>query len=68
MRLGAVRATSAKRNNAEADIEARCREHGTTTEGAFRAALAGFELTGFLARCGLSETERELLTTWRGCV
>ena len=68
VRLGDLRAASASRTNAEPDIEALCRKHGTTTEGAFRSALQGFDLGRFLDASGLSEAERQRLRTWRGAV
>jgi protein-tyrosine phosphatase len=68
VRLGDVRAASTNRNNAEPAMEAVCREHGTTTEGAFRAALAGLDLIRLLPKMGLDEDERRSLSTWRGAL
>jgi protein tyrosine/serine phosphatase len=68
VRLGDLRAASAKRNNAEPDIDALCQRHGTTTESAFRTALQGFDLTRFLDSVGLSGADQQLLSTWRGAV
>jgi protein-tyrosine phosphatase len=66
VRLGDRRAAMAERPNAEPDLDALCQRHGTTTEGAFRAALDGFDLATFLDRAGIGEADRELLSTWRG--
>jgi len=66
VRLGDARAASANRNNAEPAIEALCREHGTTTEDAFRAAVDGLDLSTLLENAGLSKSERRALITWRG--
>lgn len=68
VRLGDARAASAKRNNAEPAIEALCRQHGTTTEDAFRAAVDGLDLTSLLASGGLNEPARRALFTWRGAL
>jgi protein tyrosine/serine phosphatase len=66
VRLGDVRASSSKRNNAEPMLEELCRQHGTTTEGAFRDTLAKFDLQAFLDAAELTEEVREALFTWRG--
>ncbi|MGM7775180.1 tyrosine-protein phosphatase [Arthrobacter sp. KNU-44] len=66
VRLGDVRAANAKRNNAERRLEEVCRQHGTTTEGAFRDALAKFDLKGLLDSAALTDEDREGLFTWRG--
>ena len=66
VRLGDLRAASANRNNAEPKIEAFCRQHGTSTEGAFRTALAALDLEKVLSDGGMVRTEREALMTWRG--
>lgn len=68
VRLGDRRAAMAERPNAEPDIDALCRRHGTTTEGAFRAALEGFDLPTFLDSAGFGAADRELLSTWRGAL
>ena len=41
---------------------------GTTTEQAFRDALAGLDVDGFLAAAGLSEGTVQRLRTWRGAL
>lgn len=66
VRLGDARAASANRNNAEPAMEEICRTHGTTTEGAFRDAVAGLDLAGFLERSGLGDEERAAILSWRG--
>ena len=66
VRLGDLRASTANRNNYEAEIDAFCRTLGTTTEGAFRAAVAGLDLARVLTAAGLSRDDRMALATWRG--
>lgn len=66
VRLGDARAASSNRNNAEPRLEELCRQHGTSTEGAFRDALASFDLEAFLDAAGLTDTDRDALSTWRG--
>ncbi len=41
---------------------------GTTTEQAFRDALAGLDVDGFLGAAGLSEGTVQRLRTWRGAL
>ncbi|MFJ3320750.1 MULTISPECIES: tyrosine-protein phosphatase [unclassified Curtobacterium] len=52
----------------EAKIEALCAEHGTTVEGAFRAALAAFDVDRFVERAGLDADDLEALRTFRADV
>jgi protein-tyrosine phosphatase len=66
VRLGDVRAASAKRNNDEALIEELLAGHGTTTEQAFRDALDGFDVEAFLGRAGVTESTVRALRSWRG--
>jgi hypothetical protein len=54
VRLGDLRAATANRNNAEPGIDALCRAQDTTTEGAFRAAIAGLDVNRVLAAPKLS--------------
>lgn len=68
VRLGDLRAVSSNRNNVEPMLNELCGRHGTTTEGAFRAALAGFDLDGFIEAAGLTDRDRAALATWRGNV
>lgn len=49
----------------EGTIEALCAEHGTTVEGAFRAAVEGFDLDRFLERARLDGADVEALRTFR---
>jgi hypothetical protein len=66
VRLGDARAARSNRNNAEPMLEELCRQHGTTTEGAFRNALAKFDLQTFLDAAEFSDEDRKALFTWRG--
>lgn len=68
VRRGDVRAARANGNNDEAEIEALCRRHGTTTEGAFRAALKGVDLQHLLMAGGMSQPDRANLMSWRGSI
>lgn len=68
VRLGDARAAAANQKNFEPEIEALCRQYGTTTEGAFRAVLDEVDLSSLLARTGLTEAERHALITWRGAL
>jgi protein-tyrosine phosphatase len=66
VRLGDVRAASANRNNDEALIEGLLAGYGTTTEQAFRDALAGLDLAALWRAAGVNDDARHLLETWRG--
>jgi protein tyrosine/serine phosphatase len=66
VRLGDIRAASANRNNDEARIDELLAGHGTTTEQAFRDALAGLDLTTLLSAAGVSGRSQQVLRTWRG--
>lgn len=68
VRVGDLRAASSNRNSAEAQLNELCVRYGTTTEGAFRAALTGLDLDGFIAAAGLSENDRAVLASWRGSI
>ncbi len=68
VRRADLRAATSNRNNAEPTIEALCQTYGTTTEGAFRAALAGLDLAALLASVGVSDADKAALTSWRGKV
>ncbi|HEY9563206.1 MAG TPA: tyrosine-protein phosphatase [Nocardioides sp.] len=59
-----ARAASENRNCPEGELEQLCHRHGTSTEGAFRNALAGADLAGLLAQ-GEPATRAAVLT-WRG--
>jgi protein-tyrosine phosphatase len=43
-------------------------ERGTTSEAAFRDAMAGIDLDAFLTAAELTDHERDLLRTWRGAI
>jgi len=66
VRLAEVRAMNSNRSDEEPEIEALCQSFGTTTEGAFRAALDGLDLAGLLRCSGLSDADKVSLLTWRG--
>jgi protein tyrosine/serine phosphatase len=68
VRLGDLRAASQNRNNNEAEMNELCQVHGTTTEGAFRAALTGLDLRALLDAAQLSQPDRIALSTWRGTI
>jgi protein tyrosine/serine phosphatase len=61
-----LRAGTSNRNTTEAELEEICRIQGTTTEGAFRAAIARLDLEMVLSTAGMSPRDREALMTWRG--
>jgi len=66
VRLGEKRATLAAKQNLEPELDELCRTHGTTTEGAFRAALEGLDLDATLTATGLSPQDLAALRGWRG--
>lgn len=66
VRLGGVRAAAAGRDDDEPLIEQLLSAHGTTTEQAFRDALAGFDAPALLSSAGVSPGTRHRLATWRG--
>jgi len=66
VRLGAQRAELSGTENIEPELDEFCRTHGTTTEGAFRAALEGVDLEATFAASGLTSEDRALVQTWRG--
>jgi protein-tyrosine phosphatase len=66
VRRAAIRAAAWDRPDDEPAVEALCVERGTTTEGAFRTALAGLNLEPVLAHDALSPAGREAVRTWRG--
>ncbi len=68
VRRGEIRAARVGRPNDEPSLEAFCRGHGTTTERAFRDALAALELETLLQRSGMSAADRVALRSWRGTV
>ncbi|ROP72769.1 tyrosine-protein phosphatase [Curtobacterium sp. PhB115] len=52
----------------EGRIDDLCAQHGTTVEGAFREAVAGFEVDRFVERSGLDASDLEALRTFRARV
>lgn len=59
------RAATSGRAHEGASSEALCRSMGTTTEGAFRSALAGLDLAALLSAASLTDAELTALRTWR---
>jgi protein-tyrosine phosphatase len=66
VRRGELRANHLGIKNAEPELDGLCAQNGTTTEGAFRAALTGFDPVGFLESAGMNERDQAALMTWRG--
>lgn len=66
VRLGAVRAAAADRNNAEPMIEQLCATRGTTTEGAFRDAIRQLDLARFYIAANMDPHDVTAIRTWRG--
>jgi protein-tyrosine phosphatase len=66
VRLGDQRAALSAGKNVESELDEFCRTQGTTTEGAFRAALEDLDLDATLTAAGLSSNDRGLLHSWRG--
>jgi hypothetical protein len=56
------------RADAEAEMEAFCATYGTSTEGAFRDALAGLDVDALLDAAGVPEDVRGRLRSWRGAI
>jgi len=65
VRRAEQRAVASGRADDEAASEALCRSLGTSTEAAFRAALAGLDLPALLAAAGLTDLELAALRGWR---
>ena len=68
VRRGDLRAATANRNNAEAELEALCATLGTSTEGAFRDALAGLDLERLLDDAAVPQEVRDRLFSWRSAL
>lgn len=66
VRRGALRARALGRDDVEPRLEELCRRHGTTTEGAFRAAVAAFDFAEWSSLAGLSDGTARAIGTWRG--
>jgi hypothetical protein len=65
-RVAGRRAAAASRDNPELALDTGCQAHGTTSEGAFRAAVAAVDLEGVLTAGGMRPATRHALVTWRG--
>ncbi len=65
VRRGDLRAEAAGRPDDEPGIEQFCADRGTSTEGAFRDALAGLDVDALLDAAAVSPDVRARLTTWR---
>ena len=68
VRNGGALAAAAGRQDNEAELEAICRAHGSTTQGAFRLAVEGLDLAALLDAAALGAGERAALATWRGAL
>jgi len=65
---GELRAVWTYRNNDEPAIEAYCNSLGTSTEGAFRSALAALNVQQVLTNGHMAESTRTALSSWRGAI
>lgn len=68
VRLGDIRGQRTNRANPEPELEELCKKYGTTTEGAFRAAVEGLNFDDFLKSAHLSNGDLNSLRTWRGSI
>ena len=68
VRLGVAPGAALGRTNPEPLATEICARHGTTTEGAFRAALAGLDLATVLTAGGMTQADQAALRTWRGAI
>lgn len=68
VRRGDIRAATANCDNDEAEIDALCRRHGTSTDGAFADAVRGLDLARVLTDGGLGAEDKLALSTWRGTI
>jgi Protein tyrosine/serine phosphatase len=68
VRLGKARAKASHLENMEPRLEEFCRTQGTTTEGAFRAALEGLNFSRWMTHAGMGASARRALMSWRGSV
>jgi hypothetical protein len=66
VRLRAVRAAATGREDDEAWRESFLAARGTTTEQAFRDALAGLDVDAVLEAAGVAGSTQKILRTWRG--
>jgi protein-tyrosine phosphatase len=68
IRLGPERSANSGQPDMEPAIEAFLAERGTTSEAAFREAMAGIDLEALFDAADLTGSERKLLRTWRGAI
>ena len=66
VRRGELRAISENRHDTEPEIELLCQSHDTTTEQAFRMALAALDVEQVMSEGGMSLDDRLALVSWRG--
>ncbi|MBF4624897.1 tyrosine-protein phosphatase [Clavibacter sp. VKM Ac-2872] len=68
IRLGPERSANQGQPDLEPAIADLLAERGTTSEAAFRDAMAGIDLDRFLDAVGFTDDERRALRTWRGAI
>ncbi len=68
VRRASAGAGSGNRPDAEAELEAFCATYGTSTEGAFRGALAGLDVGALLDAAAVPDDVRARIRTWRGAL
>jgi len=68
IRLGPERSANQGQPDMEPAIAAFLAERGTTSEAAFRDAMAGIDLHALFDAAGLTESDRDILRTWRGAI
>ena len=68
IRLGPERSANSGQPDMEPAIAAFLAERGTTSEQAFRDAMAGIDLDALFDAADLTDSEREALRTWRGAI
>ena len=68
VRRVSVGAASGNRPDAEAELEAFCATYGTSTEGAFRDALAGLDVDALLDAAAVPDDVRARMPSWRGAL
>jgi protein-tyrosine phosphatase len=68
VRLGEARAKASHLENVEPRLDQFGRTQGTTTEGAFRAALEGLDFSRWMTHAGMGDSARRALMSWRGSV
>ncbi|RIJ47286.1 tyrosine-protein phosphatase [Clavibacter lycopersici] len=68
IRLGRERSANTGQQDLEPAIAEFLAERGTTSEAAFREAMAGIDLDRFLDAAGFADADRRALRTWRGAI